>query len=117
MLKTESLKTEHLFMKTTDIRRAAFEEIFAQVKDLRRVAWFLLKKHGPGTTRELSRVGGMDLLTLRPRVTELCQLGFAYLAGRAGKEGVYAARDYEQAREWLAEQNDRQLELSMKYEG
>ena len=100
-------------MKTTDIRRAAFDEVFAQIKDLRMGAWLVLKEHGPGTTREVARASGMDLLTLRPRVTELCQLGFAYLAGRAGKEGVYAARDYEQAREWMAEQADRQLELKV----
>lgn len=101
-------------MKTIDIKRANFEEIFGQINELRFVVWVALKMYGPGTTREVARASNMDILTFRPRVTELCQLGFAYLVGRAGKDGVYAARNYEEARAWHEEQTrgyGRQMEF------
>lgn len=102
-------------MRTVDLRNENFEALFARVTELRFAAWAALKMYGPGTTREIAAASRMDLLTFRPRVTELCDLGFAYLAGRAGREGVYAARDYEEARAWHAEATggDRQLELSI----
>lgn len=59
----------------------------------------------------LARAARIDLLTLRPRITELCDLGFAYLAGKTGREGVYAARTYAEAAAHHAAQQDRQLSL------
>jgi hypothetical protein len=102
-------------MKTIDIRRENFEAIFARVEGLRALCWFALAKHGPGTTRQIAEWTGLDLLTVRPRVTELCDLGFAYLADKHKREGVYAARDYAQAQAWHAAQraDARQLEMAL----
>ena len=97
-------------MTPVDIRNENFEAIFGRLTEMRFQAWVALKMYGPGTTREIAGAAGMDILTLRPRVTELCDLGFAYLAGRAGRAGVYAARNYEEAR---ASGGDRQLEMSI----
>jgi len=61
-----------------------------------------LALHGPHTTRELSRLSGIDLLTLRPRMTELCLMGFAECIGTEGvghnAEGIYRAISMESAR-------------------
>lgn len=101
-------------MKTIDIKRANFSEIFAQVEGLRALCWFALGKYGPGTTRQIADWTGLDLLTVRPRVTELCDLGFAYLSGRVGREGVYAARDYAEAAAHHARLADPQMSLSLQ---
>lgn len=48
------------------------------------------------TTREIAAHTGLPLLTVRPRVTELCDMGLVYCCGRArnGKisEGLYQAQ-------------------------
>jgi hypothetical protein len=68
-------------MKPSEIRDANYEQI--------RATWLAAKrwdvycaflKHGPGTTRQVATESGIDLLTLRPRVTELCEFGFVVLA-------------------------------------
>lgn len=91
-------------MKPTDFRDATFEK-------LRESLWLAGKRwevyqaflaHGPGTTRQVAMASGIDLLTFRPRTTELCEAGFVALAdGQAkGAEGVYRARTREEFEEW-----------------
>ena len=80
-------------MKPTDYRNATFQDIQRQLVHLRLSVWDALAQHGPCTTRELALACGMDLLTVRPRVTELVQLGFAECVNddQAGHEGLYRA--------------------------
>lgn len=101
-------------MLTTDeIRRMNFESVFAQVHRLRFAAWGAIMLHGPGTTREIAERSGMDILTLRPRITELLALGFVELIGRSGREGIYKGRNYEEARQWHEAQSEQQLEMKL----
>lgn len=102
-------------MNTIDIKRASFQEVFAQIEGLRFLVWAALKKHGPCTTRQLAEYAELDILTVRPRVTELCDLGFAELSGKAGREGLYRARTYIEAAKHHAalSPNERQLYLAI----
>ena len=48
--------------------------------------------HGPTTTAGLAEAAGIPILTLRPRSTELYQLGLLELVGNEGHSGIYRAR-------------------------
>jgi DNA-binding MarR family transcriptional regulator len=79
-------------MHPVDYRSATWEGLQARVSGLRLMTLVALQKHGPCTTRDLAAASGIDLLTVRPRITELVQLGLAELAADArGTEGVYRA--------------------------
>lgn len=80
-------------MKPTDYRNATFADLQRQLVHLRLAAWEALAHHGPCTTRELADASGMCLLTVRPRVTELVQMGFAECVNddQGGHEGRYRA--------------------------
>jgi predicted ArsR family transcriptional regulator len=63
-------------MKPVDFRNETFAQIQERVSgDRQRVlaAWL---EHGPCTTAELAAKSGIPILTLRPRTTDLYQLGF-----------------------------------------
>jgi hypothetical protein len=82
-------------MKPIDLSRATFAELKPKLNGLRsRVhrAWLAA---GPGTTRDVAAKSGIDILTFRPRSTELYQLGLLELQGTApghGHDGIYRAR-------------------------
>jgi hypothetical protein len=80
-------------MKPLDYRRATWADVQGRVSGLRLRTLLALQKHGPCTTRALAGVCTADILTIRPRVTELIQLGFVQaVPGQAqGHEGVYRA--------------------------
>lgn len=90
-------------MKPTDYRNSTFHDLQRQLVHLRLSVWDALAHHGPCTTRELATACGMDILTVRPRVTELVQMGFAECLSDSshpslklrrpseGNEGVYRA--------------------------
>lgn len=78
-------------MNATEIRDLNWHDIQAQVTGLRASVHAALLRHGPCTTRQLAEASGLSILTVRPRVTELSELGFALCTGREGKEGVYRA--------------------------
>ena len=48
--------------------------------------------HGPTTTAGLAEASGISILTLRPRTTELYQIGLLELIGKEGHHGIYRAR-------------------------
>ena len=73
------------------IRDMNWEQLQAHVQGLRQSALALCARFGPGTTREIAAAGGWDVLSLRPRVTELVQLGLLRLVGKRGGEGIYGA--------------------------
>jgi predicted transcriptional regulator len=106
-------------MKPSEIRDANYEQI--------RATWLAAKrwdvycaflKHGPGTTRQVATESGIDLLTLRPRVTELCEFGFVALVEgeprmdtnehEGKREGVYRARTREEFEAWREEERKRE---------
>ncbi len=90
-------------MKPIDYRNETWEMVQARVVDLRLDVWLAFLRHGPGTTREVAHRCGMEILNLRPRATELYQLGFLQLvedpqSKSRTREGVYIALNEEQAR-------------------
>jgi hypothetical protein len=98
-------------MKPVDIRNETWADIAARVDGDRRAVYDGLTRHGPATTRALAAAMGWDPFNVRPRVTELCQIGLARLAGRRRREGVYmtvplavARAEFERAKAGGAEQ-------------
>lgn len=80
------------------IRDANWAELKDQVAGDRERCWTSLMLTGrPITTRQLAAKMELDLLTVRPRVTELVQLGFAECTGKEGHEGLYRARSLQEA--------------------
>lgn len=92
-------------MNPADIRDLNWQQLRERVSGLRAEVHFALQREGPCTTRQLAEKTGLDLLTVRPRVTELVALGFAECTGRAAGEGIYRARSYDEA---LANFNEQQ---------
>lgn len=91
-------------MKPIDYRNATFAEIRDRIAgDRARVleAW---RVHGPCTTEDLAARSGIPILTLRPRTTELRQLGFVILAAGKGHSGVYRSATADEALAFFHEQ-------------
>lgn len=78
-------------MKPIDYRNTTWDEIQGRLVGERQAIYDGLKQHGPCTTRQLAASLGRDILTVRPRVTELVQLGFAACGDEPGHEGIYRA--------------------------
>lgn len=71
-----------------------FKDLQRQLVHLRLSVWEALQEHGPCTTRELANACGIDILTVRPRMTELLQCGFVVEVCDPAKkqhEGIYKA--------------------------
>lgn len=84
-----------------DYRNALWEEIAVRLDKNRNAVYAALLRHGPATTRALAVAMDWDILNVRPRVTELYQLGFVVLADPAApatKEGIYRALEWTEAR-------------------
>jgi hypothetical protein len=84
-------------LSPSEIRDSNWQQISGHMHGLRQVVYEALRMHGPCTTRQLAAKAGMDILSVRPRVTELAELGFAACSGREDKEGIYRACTYQQA--------------------
>jgi hypothetical protein len=80
-------------MKPTDYRNETWDSLQARMKDSLCAVLTAWRTHGPGTTREVAARSGIDILTFRPRTTELHQLGFVTLddGSNGRREGVYRA--------------------------
>jgi predicted HTH transcriptional regulator len=105
-------------MKPSDVRDSVWSKGRDKFRaDLVKV-WEVLQRHGPGTTRELAARSGLSLLTIRPRICELCKEYLATLVEKRGTEGVYRARSWEEAertyREAVALANAKQIDLPFK---
>jgi hypothetical protein len=91
-------------MKPVDFRNETFDQISQRLDENRaRVhrAWLAL---GPGTTREVAALAGIDLLTFRPRTTELYQIGLLEVIDKDGHQGVYRARTLAEWEGWCEQQ-------------
>ncbi len=80
-----------------DIRDANFKEIATRLTGSRLAVHRALLLYGPCTTMALAARAGISIFNVRPRVTELCELGLAELHGTAAREGIYRAITCEEA--------------------
>lgn len=80
-------------MKPVDFRNETFDQVRGRVEGQRAAVLGAWAMHGPCTTRELAEKTGLSILTLRPRTTELVELGFVRLAESqlVKGEGTYRA--------------------------
>ena len=79
-------------MLPTDISCQNFAEMRSHLGECRERIYRAWLRFGPCTTKELSGLSGENLLTLRPRTTELLQVGALELVGADGANGIYTAR-------------------------
>ena len=78
-------------MNPTDPRDLTWQDIRGKLAGTRELVHSWLLTHGPATTESISLGTGIGLLTVRPRVSELCAWGFAECVGRDKHEGIYQA--------------------------
>ena len=93
-------------MKPIDFRNETFASIQNRIAGSRAAVLAAWKTHGPCTTEELAERSGLSILSLRPRTTELLDLGFVRLnEDQAAKgEGTYRACTYSEHMAWFTEQ-------------
>lgn len=88
-------------MKPIDYRNATWDQIQERLDGLRLTAYQAWEQFGPGTTRDVATRAGIDILTFRPRSTELFQMGLIQIHASAHEgrthEGIYAAVPLEKA--------------------
>jgi DNA-binding IclR family transcriptional regulator len=103
-------------MKATEIRDMQWQQIREHLSGPRLVVLASLRAQPePVTSRQLAAVCGLDLLSTRPRLTELVELGLVECVGKQGHEGLYVAVDEETARqrhEALRARQPEQLQLA-----
>ena len=83
-------------MTTSEIKLANLRRVSPELNDLHLVVLGVLETRGAMTTRQLADWSMMlgtpvSIFTVRPRITELVQMGLVVLCGREGREGVYRA--------------------------
>jgi hypothetical protein len=74
---------------TRDISLDNYDQLSGSLDGFRKIVHAWLMSHGPATTRQIAHGTGLDILTVRPRVTELMQAGLADLHGKVHREGMY----------------------------
>lgn len=82
-------------MSPIDYRNTTFAEIKGRLHGDRLTVLEALQLHGPTTTRNLAHTMEWDILSVRPRVSELVKLGLVEIVpdaeGHIAREGVYRA--------------------------
>jgi len=107
-------------MKPIDFRNATWADLQERLQGQRLAVFNAWKKFGPCTTQQLAASSGLSILSLRPRTTELFQLGFIRLAEQqpAKGEGVYRARTDSELIAWFnarcAVEHEVQTELILR---
>jgi len=93
-------------MKPIDFRNETWNSIQNRIAGNRAAVLEAWTKHGPCTTEQLADRSGLELLSVRPRTTELLQLGFLRLAEvqATNTEGTYRASTQPEHARWLADQ-------------
>lgn len=89
-------------MNAIEFRDATFMGIRGSLDAKRASVYTAWMVYGPGTTRRVSGESGIDLLTFRPRTTELLQCGLiTVVSGEAnGREGVYRVTPEAEWEDW-----------------
>lgn len=87
-------------MKTgsEEIRDEQWERIRRGLNDSMRQVHTAFLTHGPCTTMELSTLASLNPFVVRPRTSDLLDLGLVELTGRKGREGIYRGIPLEEAR-------------------
>lgn len=110
-------------MPPAELRNHNFDTLRASLAARCAEVYAAFVQFGPGTTKQLAERSGIDLLTLRPRTTNLKQLGLlecvdcAILSGKA--HGIYAVRRPQDWLAWRAEQFpiSGQLQMGLNNQG
>ena len=101
-------------MNSTAPRDLTWQEIRSGLAGTREDVWTWLLKNGPATTTQIMHGTRIGLLTVRPRVSELCAWGFAECVGREHREGSYRALTIAEAQaRHEATGNETQLNLML----
>lgn len=87
-----------MIIDPTAIRNETWDSIQARLTGDRFQVWQALCASTPVTTRQLAGIMGRRCEDVRPRVTELCQMGLAVCIGKIHKEGTYEGVDLNTAR-------------------
>jgi hypothetical protein len=105
-------------MKPIDFRDATWAHLQERVCGMRLRTLHALQQHGPCTTRALAAACEADVLAIRPRVTELIQLGLVQLVpgDKRGHQGVYRALEAGEAQELFAARRDTARALPVQTE-
>lgn len=101
-------------MKPIDYRNATFAQVQKTIDGRREEVLQAWQEHGPCTTEECARRSGLSILTLRPRTTELVQMGFVVHLGGKGGAGTYRAASIAEAQTFFTE---RQTEATQGVQG
>ncbi len=90
-------------MKPIDFRNASLASLQRNIGGARAVTLGAWLQHGPCTTQQLAGRSGLSILSLRPRTTELFQLGFICLGENQNSpgEGTYRARTEAELLRWF----------------
>lgn len=91
-------------MKPVDLRNANFRELQRNLSAIRSAVLNAWMQYGPETTRVVSERAAMDILTFRPRTTELFQMGLLRMVETLDHEGIYQVRSIPEWEAWRREQ-------------
>lgn len=80
-------------MKPIDCRNETWKDVMLRMSKMRLRVYEIVSQFGPGTTEQLAMASGMSILSLRPRVTELHDMGMVDMVGKAdgGKDSIFKA--------------------------
>jgi hypothetical protein len=101
-------RSKKMSLKPVYFSNQTFEDLKSSLNEIRQRVHSAWLAHGPGTTREVAAAAGIDLLTFRPRTTELFHLGLIELLENVrlnegnNHQGVYRARSMEQWEKFVA---------------
>ena len=95
-------------MQPIDFRTATFDLLRERIAGVRWAVLSAWRQHGPCTTQQLAERSEISILSLRPRTTELFQLGFICLAEKQPEksQGVYRVRTDAEIAVWFIDQRD-----------
>lgn len=91
-------------MKPTDCRDKTFHTIQGDLSGRLAQVYQAWLDAGPATTRELSNRSGIDILNVRPRTTDLVNMGLVIFSSTVAGEGVYRARTMQEWEAWRSAQ-------------
>lgn len=91
-------------MKPIDLRNATWTSLQTDIQGRLISAYQAWLAHGPGTTREVAGRAAWDILSLRPRTTDLYHAGLVELIGQRRGQGIYRARTQAEWETWAAGQ-------------